>query len=218
MDPHLPQSRERSRFEPSADSVVFVVDDDDAVREGLQNLLTSADFLVRTFSNADDFLASAHVESPGCLVLDVHLPHLNGLELQTRLAARGDLLPIIFLTGIGDIPMTVQAMKAGAVDFFTKPFQPAELLTAVRRAIEHSRKARNCLAELVELQCRYATLTPRERAVMDEVASGKLNKQIAHDFGTKEFTVKEQRAKMMEKMQVASVAELVKVAVRLGNR
>jgi len=218
MYSHERQSQERSRPEPSSASVVFVVDDDSAVREGLQNLLSSAGFLVRTFANADDFLASPHVESPACLVLDVHLPHLNGLELQARLAARGDLLPIIFLTGIGDIPMSVQAMKAGAVDFFTKPFRPAELLTAIGCAIERSREARQGLAELAELQCRYATLTPRERAVMDEVAGGKLNKQIAHDFGTKEFTVKEQRAKMMEKMRVSSVAELVKVAVRLGNR
>ena len=217
MDPHARQSRERSKLEPSSANVVFVVDDDPAVRGGLQNLLSSAGFLVRAFSNADDFFGSAQVDSPACLVLDVHLPHLNGLELQTRLAARGDLLPIIFLTGIGDIPMTVQAMKAGAVDFFTKPFQPAELLTAVRGAIEHSREARIRLAELHELQRRYATLTPRERAVMAEVAAGKLNKQIAHDFGTKEFTVKEQRAKMMEKMQVSSVAELVEAAVRLRN-
>lgn len=218
MDPHLPQSRERSILEPRSASVVFVVDDDPAVRDGLRNLLCSANFHVRAFSSAGDFLASAPVELPACLILDVHLPHLSGLELQTRLAARGALLPIIFLTGIGDIPMSVQAMKAGAVDFFTKPFRPAELLAAVASAIEHSREARNGLAELAELQSRYATLTPRERAVMDEVALGKLNKQIAHDFGTKEFTVKEQRAKMMEKMQVSSVAELVKVAVRLGNR
>jgi FixJ family two-component response regulator len=217
MDPHVRELQERSKIEPSSSNVVFVVDDDPAVRLGLQNLLSSASFLVRAFANAADFLGSVQLDSPACLILDVHLPHLDGLELQTRLAAHGELLPIIFLTGVGDIPMTVRAMKAGAIGFFTKPFQPAELLTVVRGALEQSREAHIRLGELRELQRRYATLTPRERAVMDDVVAGKLNKQIAHDFGTKEFTVKEQRAKMMDKMQVSSVAELVKVAVRLRN-
>jgi FixJ family two-component response regulator len=215
MDSHARQSRERSRLEPGAAGVVFVVDDEPDVRAALENLLSSAGFLVRAFSSAHDFLGSARVDSPACLILDVLLPHLNGLELQTQLAAHGALLPIIFLTGVGDIPMTVRAMKAGATGFFTKPFEPAELLDAVGGALAQSREAHTRLGELRELQRRYATLTARERAVMDEVIVGKLNKQIAHDFGTKETTVKEQRAKMMEKMQVSSVAELVQVAVRL---
>lgn len=143
------------------------------------------------------------------------MPELDGLELQARLAAHGDRLPIIFLTGLGDVPTTVRAMKAGAVEFFTKPFEPQELLAAVTAALARDREARALGAEVKELRRRYATLTPREREVMGAVVAGKLNKQIASDFGTKEFTVKEQRAKVMQKMQVSSVAELVKVAARL---
>jgi len=217
MDPQVQRSRAPSEVEPSSRNVVFVVDDDPAVREGLNNLLSSADMHVRVFSNAYEFLRSPRIDSPACLVLDVHLPRLDGLELQNQLAARGDLLPIIFLSGVGDIPMTVRAMRAGAIGFFTKPFQPVELLTAVRGALGQAREARGRLSELHELRRRYETLTPRERAVMEEVTAGKLNKQIAYDFGTKEFTVKEQRRKMMDKMQVSSVAELVKVAVRLKS-
>jgi FixJ family two-component response regulator len=192
-----------------------VVDDDAVVREGLRNLLCSANFHVRDFPDAGEFLASPPADSPACLILDVYMPLLNGLELQSRLAARGDLLPIIFLTGVGDVPMTVRAMKAGAVEFFTKPFEPLQLLGAVAAAIERDRAARAERTELKELQGRFATLTPREREVMAAVVGGKLNKQIASDFGTKEFTVKEQRAKVMQKMQVSSVAELVKLAARL---
>lgn len=207
----------RATPEPSSPGVVCVVDDDPAVREGLRNLLSSANFCVRDFPDADEFLASAPTDSPACLILDVYMPQLNGLELQSRLTARGDLLPIIFLTGVGDIPTTVRAMKAGAVEFFTKPFEPRQLLAAVAGALERDREARVERAEVKELRHRYATLTPRERDVMAAVVAGKLNKQIASDFGTKEFTVKEQRAKVMQKMLVSSVAELVKLSARLDE-
>lgn len=201
--------------ESSLPGVVFVVDDDPVVREGLRNLLSSVNLCVQDFPNADEFLESAPADSPACLILDVYMPYLNGLELQSRLAARGDLLPIIFLTGVGDIPTTVRAMKAGAVEFLTKPFEPRELLAAVVGALAQDGEARVQRGELTDLRHRYATLTPRERDVMAAVVAGKLNKQIASDFGTKEFTVKEQRAKVMHKMQVSSVAELVRFAARL---
>ncbi|MCY1072490.1 response regulator [Nannocystis sp. RBIL2] len=196
---------------------VFVVDDDPSVRLSLSRLLASVDLEVETFSCAESFLSADRSDARGCAVLDVKLPQLDGLELQRRLADARVGLPIIFLTGQGDIPMSVRAMKAGAVEFMTKPFQPADLIAAVRDAIERDRVARIERDDLAALTARYESLTAREREVMRGVVAGQLNKQIAAEFGTREATVKEQRAKVMEKMRVGSVAELVRFALRLGH-
>jgi FixJ family two-component response regulator len=201
---------------PSSSStpVVFVVDDDISVRESLELLIRSAGWQPETFASAEAFLARPHVDSPGCLVLDVSLPDLNGLDLQQRIADRMDM-PIIFITGRGDIPMTVQAMKAGAVEFLTKPFGNDVLLNAIRDAIERSRTALSHEAELRILRGSYTSLSRREREVMALVASGLLNKQVGGRLGISEITVKAHRGKVMRKMKADSLADLVNMAARL---
>jgi len=197
-------------------AMVFVIDDDAAIREALQSLLRSVGLSVATFASAREFLTSQRPEVPACLVLDVRLPGLSGLDLQRELAAVEIDLPIIFITGHGDIPMTVQAMKAGAVEFLTKPFRDQDLLDAIAQALERDRGARARRAGLAELRERYEQLTPREREVMDLVVSGLLNKQIAAALGVSEITIKVHRGQVMQKMGAESVADLVRMADKLG--
>ncbi|MDI1451683.1 response regulator [Polyangium sp. 6x1] len=195
--------------------VVFIVDDDDSVREGLARLLSSTGLAVETFPTAWAFLDARRDDIPGCLVLDVRLPDLSGLEVQQRLLEADVPRPIVFITGHGDIPMSVRAMKAGAVEFLTKPFRAEDLLRAVREALAQDEIAREEAQRRAELRRRYESLSAREREVMAGVVAGRLNKQIAADFGTREATVKEQRAQVMQKMQATSVAELVRFAAEL---
>ena len=196
--------------------IVFVVDDDVSVRESLELLIDFAGWKAETFASAEEFLKRPRSLTPSCLVLDVSLPELNGLELQKLIASDRIDMPIIFITGHGDVPMTVQAMKAGAVEFLTKPFDDEVLLTAIRQAITHSTATLNDQAGLQSLRECYESLTPREQEVMRLVVSGMLNKQIALKLGISEITVKAHRGKMMSKMKADSVANLVKVAMRLG--
>ena len=195
---------------------VFVVDDYAPGRRSISRLLRAAGFAVTVFASAKEFLAQYDAEAPGCLVLDLAMPAVSGLELQEILADRGSLLPIIFLTAYGDIPKSVQAMKLGASDFLTKPVNDEDLLAAVRVAIEKHRALRREQAELSEIRARLATRTPREREVLEYVVAGKLNKQIAGELGTVEQTVKIHRAHVMQKMRVQSVAELVRITERCG--
>jgi FixJ family two-component response regulator len=204
------------RPSPLASPTVFVVDDDTAVLKSLSRLLRSAGLAVATFSSPRDFLDRHDPNTPGCLVLDVSMPGLNGLELQQALVARGHELAIIFLTGHGDIPTSVKAMKQGAVDFLTKPVDDEDLLKAIRDAIEKDCVRRQARAEVAEIQQRLDTLTPREREVLHHVISGHLNKQTAAELGTVEQTIKLHRARVMVKMKVQSVAELVHLAERAG--
>lgn len=200
----------------SDEPTVFVVDDDASIRRSLERLLRSSAFGVRSFASARDFLDARRVERPACLVLDVQLPDLSGLDLQRELIASGVAIPIIFVTGHGSIPLTVQAMKAGAVEFLTKPVRSRELLAAVSAAIERDRVSHSASLEADALRARYERLTPREREVLALVSAGRLNKQIAGELATAERTVKFHRAHIMTKMQAASLAELVRMATQLG--
>ena len=198
------------------DKLVFVVDDDPSLRESLKDLLQSVGLRVEAFASAQEFLRSKRPDAPSCLVLDVRLKGLSGLDLQKRLV-EGDVdIPIIFITGHGDIPMAVQAMKAGAVEFLRKPFRDQDLLDAVQQALERDRKGREQRAEIAELRKRFDSLTPREREVMALVAAGLLNKQVAGELGTSEASVKVHRQHVMEKIGADSLAELVRVADKLG--
>jgi len=198
------------------DPVVFVVDDDQAIREATRSLLSSVGLRVETFRTAQEFLRSQRPDAPACLVLDVRLPGLSGLDLQRDLAQLGASIPIVFMTGHGDIPMSVQAMKAGAVEFLTKPFRDQQLLDAVQQAIDRDRVERRRRMEIGDLRRREESLTPREREVMALVVTGRLNKQIAAVLGTSEITIKVHRAQVMQKMRADSVAELARIAERLG--
>jgi len=197
-------------------SIVFVVDDDISVRESLELLIRTEGWQPETFASAQEFLDHPRVPVPSCLVLDISLPGLNGLELQKRIAMERTDMPIIFITGHGDVPKTVQAMKAGAIEFLTKPFGDDVLLNAVRQALERSRVVLSYEAEMQTLRDRHAALTPRERQVMALVASGLLNKQVGGELGISEITVKAHRGKVMEKMKAESLADLVKMASRLS--
>jgi FixJ family two-component response regulator len=195
--------------------VVYVVDDDASVRNSLKRLLRSIGLDVRTYASAQEFLHSERPDAPACLVLDVRLPGLSGLDLQQELAAARVDLPIIFVTGHGDIPMSVRAMKAGAVEFLTKPFREQDLLEAIQRGIERNRITRQQSTELQMLQRRYALLTPREREVFPRVTSGLLNKQIAAELGASEKTIKVHRGQVMQKMKAESLAHLIQMAEKL---
>jgi FixJ family two-component response regulator len=196
--------------------VVYVVDDDAAARAAIQSLLHSVGLGVETFGSAQEFLASRRPDAPACLVLDVRLPGVSGLDFQRDLAARNVTIPIIFITGHGDIPMSVEAMKAGAMEFLTKPFRGQVLLDAIHKAIERDRAARHAESKTAELRQRLAALTPREREVMEFVISGLLNKQIAAELGASERTVKIHRGQVMRKMRADSLPDLVRMAGTLG--
>ena len=195
--------------------IVFVVDDDVSVRESLELLIRCAGWLPTTFASAQEFLACPRALVPSCLILDVSLPGLNGLDLQKRVAVERTDMPIIVITGYGDVPMTVQAMKAGAAEFLTKPFNDDVLVSAIRAALERSRVALSLAAEMRALADSYASLSQRERQVMALVVSGLLNKQVGGELGISEVTVKAHRGKVMQKMKADSLAELVKMATRL---
>jgi FixJ family two-component response regulator len=200
------------------EAVIAIVDDDLSVREGLETLIRSAGWRAKTFASAQEFLARPRTEALSCLILDLQLPGLSGLDLQKRMAELELEIPIVFLTGHGDIPASVQAMKAGAVEFLTKPFDEQELLRAIEEAIERDQLARQRHAEMRELRGRYESLTAREQEVMQQVVSGLLNKQVAAELNITEFTVKVHRGQVMRKMRADSLADLVRMADKLGIR
>ena len=197
-------------------AVVYVVDDDPSVRKALERLLRSADYDAKTFASAPEFLDFTCPDTPGCLILDIKMPELSGLELQDRLSEKGISLPIIFITGHGTVPASVRAFKAGAIDFLQKPFKDIELLDAVSHGIEKHRRLRREQKEMKTLRAKLETLTPREREVFSHVTSGLLNKQVAFDLGITEKTIKVHRARVMQKMGAQSLADLVRFAEKLG--
>jgi FixJ family two-component response regulator len=201
----------------AAKSVVFIIDDDPAIRESLLSLLRSVDQTSLAFGSTQEFLDSARPDAPGCLVLDIRLPGRSGLEFQRELALSGLHLPIIFITGHGDIPMSVSAMKAGAIEFLTKPFRNQDLLDAIRKGLDRDRARRRETAVVEKLQERFNALTPREREIMALVVTGRLNKQIAAELGLSEITVKVHRGQVMHKMQAKSLVDLVRMADRLNE-
>ena len=201
-----------------ADAIVFVIDDDESIREALHSLIRSVGLRVATFASAHEFLQSERPDVPACLILDVRMPGISGLDLQRDLTEANSHIPIIFITGHGDIPMSVRAMKAGAVEFLTKPFRDQDLLDAIQQALDRDRRARSQQADSADLRNRFHSLTPRESEVFELVVKGLLNKQIALQLGTSEITIKLHRRQVMEKMQADSLADLVRMSEKLPQK